>query len=502
MKTAKQKRFAAIFAGMLCISCLSAPLAVDAESAGTAGENDTIATAEELPLNTAVSGDISAKGDVDFYQFTLPEDGLLQVSMIADWVSDFGDSYRITFYDADGNQISQDDYVHSNTQFPANGWTAGVYYLSLAPYYADYPPASTYTLTANFTPKSQWESDSAYELEPNDSFSNANALTLSAPCRGVFHNYQDTDYYTFTTDQPGKLSVTLGDETQSSGYLGWSLFLYNGDREQIGKTELTQGTASVTIPEQGFDPGTFYIQVKTNAMTNGNWSGAEQYTLTADFTPTDSTYESEPNDSTSRADVMLPNTPVSGKLSDESDVDYYKVTLDSAAQFSLCLEHALPDDLSSSGTPWTVTCYPFDEKTGTLREDKAVTLDAALGKTKTESETVLVRGGTYYVEVRHKGYGGFSDLEYTLTMQAEMLTYTKGDANADGSIDSTDVFEMMYSCAKKAVGRTDDLLEGANFLAADIDENDTLDSTDIFYEMLYIASKGAGVPVDWDSIVK
>ena len=502
MKTAKQKRFAAIFAGMLCISCLSAPLAVDAESAGTAGENDTIATAEELPLNTAVSGDISAKGDVDFYQFTLPEDGLLQVSMIADWVSDFGDSYRITFYDADGNEISQDDYVHSNTQFPANGWTAGVYYLSLAPYYADYPPASTYTLTANFTPKSQWESDSAYELEPNDSFSNANALTLSAPCRGVFHNYQDTDYYTFTTDQPGKLSVTLGDETQSSGYLGWSLFLYNGDREQIGKTELTQGTASVTIPEQGFDPGTFYIQVKTNAMTNGNWSGAEQYTLTADFTPTDSTYESEPNDSTSRADVMLPNTPVSGKLSDESDVDYYKVTLDSAAQFSLCLEHALPDDLSSSGTPWTVTCYPFDEKTGTLREDKAVTLDAALGKTKTESETVLVRGGTYYVEVRHKGIGGFSDLEYTLTMQAEMLTYTKGDANADGSIDSTDVFEMMYSCAKKAVGRTDDLLEGENFLAADIDENGTLDSTDIFYEMLYIASKGAGVPVDWDSIVK
>ena len=109
MKTAKQKRFAAVFAGMLCISCLSAPLAVDAESAGTAGENDSIATAEELPLNTAVSGDISAKGDVDFYQFTLPEDGLLQVSMIADWVSDFGDSYRITFYDADGNEIELKD---------------------------------------------------------------------------------------------------------------------------------------------------------------------------------------------------------------------------------------------------------------------------------------------------------------------------------------------------------------------------------------------------------
>ena len=40
------------------------------------------------------------------------------------------------------------------------------------------------------------------------------------------------------------------------------------------------------------------------------------------------------------------------------------------------------------------------------------------------------------------------------------------------------------------------------YTARGLDEHDTLDSTDIFYEMLYIASKGAGVPVDWDSIVK
>ena len=109
--------------------------------------------------------------------------------------------------------------------------------------------------------------------------------------------------------------------------------------------------------------------------------------------------------------------------------------------------------------------------------------------------------GTYYLVVTST-INDAPDANYTLTVNAKEITYTKGDANADGSIDSTDVFEMMYSCAKKAVGRTDDLLEGENFLAADIDENGTLDSTDIFYEMLYIASKGAGVPVDWDSIVK
>ena len=74
MKTSKQKRFAAIFAGMLCISCLTAPFSATAETADTAGENDTLAAAEELPLNTAVSGEISAKGDMDYYKITLPED--------------------------------------------------------------------------------------------------------------------------------------------------------------------------------------------------------------------------------------------------------------------------------------------------------------------------------------------------------------------------------------------------------------------------------------------
>ena len=109
--------------------------------------------------------------------------------------------------------------------------------------------------------------------------------------------------------------------------------------------------------------------------------------------------------------------------------------------------------------------------------------------------------GTYYLIVKSTPNDA-PDINYTLTVNADAITYTKGDVNNDGNIDSTDVFEMMYSCALKAVGKTTGLLEGENFLAADIDENGTLDSTDIFYEMLYIASKGAGVPVDWDSIVK
>ena len=118
-----------------------------------------------------------------------------------------------------------------------------------------------------------------------------------------------------------------------------------------------------------------------------------------DFTPTGDTYESEPNDTTANADTLPVNAPVTGKLISVNDTDFYKVTLDSAAQFSLTLEHALPDNLSKSGNAWTVTCYQYDERTGSLRETPVLTMQAALEQTKATSDTALVRGGTFYVKV-------------------------------------------------------------------------------------------------------
>lgn len=500
MKTSKQKRFAAIFAGMLCISCLTAPFSATAETADTAGENDTLAAAEELPLNTAVSGEISAKGDVDYYKITLPEDGTLQMGMTADWVSGFGESYRVAFYTADGTTVFQDDYVAENIQFPADGWKAGVYYFSVKPEYDTYPPKSAYTLTANFTPKSQWATDSSYELEPNGNFNTANPIALATPCKGVFSDSNDADCYTFSTEEAGKISVILENPDQSTA--NCTVILYNEAQEPVGKAALRNNSTSVTIPEQGFNAGTFYVQVKTDNTLTNNWKYAEQYQLTVDFTPTGDTYESEPNDTTANADTLPVNAPVTGKLVSVNDTDFYKVTLNSAAQFSLTLEHALPDNLSKSGNAWTVTCYQYDEKAGSLRETPVLTMQTALEQTKTTSDTALVRGGTFYVKVENKSYSAFSDQEYTLTMQTELLTYEKGDVNADGSVDTQDLFEMLYSCAKSSAGIREDLLEGAAFLAADIDENDALDSTDIYYALLYIAQKSAGLPTSWESVVQ
>ena len=267
---------------------------------------------------------------------------------------------------------------------------------------------------------------------------------------------------------------------------------------QIGEASLAQGTAAVTIPEQGFDPGTFYIQVKTNALTNGNWSSAEQYTLVADFTPTDGSYESEPNDSLSQADKMQPNTPITGRLSAYSDTDYYRVTLDSAAQFSLTLEHALPENLKSD-TPWRIQCFRYDEASGSLAAEPMLSMDAALGDTMTESETALTRGGTFYIAVTSTTTA--SDMAYTLTMHAETLTYEKGDVNSDGAVNAMDVSALLVSSARQAVGYTEGVLTGENALAADVNEDGEINAMDASYILTYSAKMGAGLDVDWDSLI-
>ena len=354
MKTAKQKRFAAIFAGMLCISCLNAPLAVDAESAGTAGENDTIETAEAIDVNTEVTGNLSSDNDVDCYRLDLAEDSLWELSFHHKDISDSNVFWKYSIADSEGTVLKTWESRGSEVNLKTNkmGFAKGTYYIIVEPFWKD---STNYTLTVNSV------TTGTFETEKNDTIETANAISVA------------TDYI--------------------------------------------------------------------------------------------------------------------GNLYSKNDVDYYTFTLNNTSDVSIKFQHR---DISDSNVFWD--CTVINEN-----NTEMIKLSSKGSDVNNNSDTVRLSAGTYYVKVN--GVWN-SDANYTLTVNAKEITYTKGDANADGSIDSTDVFEMMYSCAKKAVGRTDDLLDGANFLAADIDENDTLDSTDIFYEMLYIASKGAGVPVDWDSIVK
>lgn len=77
----------------------------------------------------------------------------------------------------------------------------------------------------------------------------------------------------------------------------------------------------------------------------------------------------------------------------------------------------------------------------------------------------------------------------TTTTTTDAPANAVGDADGDGKIDSSDIFDIMLYVAYCAVGK-DGGLTADQIAAADVDKNGKVDSTDVFYVMYYVALKG------------
>ena len=326
------------------------------------------------------------------------------------------------------------------------------------------------------------------ESGENDTIETAEAIDVNTEVTGNLATKNDVDYYRLDLAENSLLELNFQHDRTDKSYELWDYSIADSNGTTIHTWGISGTQTNFTTPQMGFAKGTYYLVVTSTI----NDAPDINYTISANsVADVTGTFETEYNDDIDTASTLPLNTPCIGNLYATSDKDYYQLNLEEDSLLNLTFQH---DKTDRSYALWNYT----------IADSKGTTIHTwEISGTQTNFTTPQMRfaKGTYYLVVTST-INDAPDANYTLTVNAKEITYTKGDANADGSIDSTDVFEMMYSCAKKAVGRTDDLLEGENFLAADIDENGTLDSTDIFYEMLYIASKGAGVPVDWDSIVK
>ena len=481
MKQSTKKLLALLTAGMLCAGSLGA-LPAFAETEGESGENDTIDTAEAIDVNTEVTGNLSSEDDVDCYKVTLEQDGALALDFINENVNAYAYYWNISLLYEDGSKITSWDFYGTNKKasYTPVGLNAGTYYIEISK--SNSYSEKDYTFKANFLTSSD---TLTYESENNDTIDKADAIPTNMNICGNLHDEDDVDYYAIELTEPGAIGIDFINENVNAYAYYWNISLLYEDGSKITSWDYYGTNKKYSYTPIGLKAGIYYIKIcKSDSHSEKSYAFKANLSLGNDTL----IYESENNNSISNADEIPFNTEIMGNLVTEEDEDFYKVTLEQNGTLTL--------DFTNN----SVNAYGYFWKVSLLHEDgsEVTTWDVyGTNKKSTFTKTGL-KNGIYYIRITKSNTHSDKSYSFSITKSS----YTKGDANADGSIDSTDVFEMMYSCAKKAVGRTDDLLEGENFLAADIDENGTLDSTDIFYEMLYIASKGAGVPVDWDSIVK
>ena len=122
-----------------------------------------------------------------------------------------------------------------------------------------------------------------WESEWNDTKNTADKISLNKKYNGIFHGYEDVDYYKVTVNAAGKLKVKFAPDqnvdTDKVGY-GWNVNVYKGtNTKALISWSYLEKSASKTI---NVTKGTYYIKVEPAETFWG--SALEcQYNITANY---------------------------------------------------------------------------------------------------------------------------------------------------------------------------------------------------------------------------
>ena len=261
-------------------------------------------------------------------------------------------------------------------------------------------------------------------------------------------------------------------------------------------------TASATTTSTTTTSATSSTTNTTTTTTTASTTSSETTTTTSTTSGTTETSETtsttETGTSTSTSSSDTPEGQISVTISTES---VYCTAEDS--------------------TPFDLASFMSVSLVNAAGETVDVTADVTL---EYDSPAALFAArNTAYVEENLKAtYTAENGEVYEITGPMVYIG-KKGDANLDGKVDSTDIYELMRYIAYVGAGFSDTKLletspdaadENLSVLAyflADADTESTegkntaekrLDPQDMFYVMYYVANRGAGVPVTWSDIIR
>ncbi len=443
--------------------------------------NNDLETANTIAINTKYSGSIRNNTDVDYYAVTLEEAGSLAIQFENPEQSYSGFYWNVSLLYEDGTEVASWNQGGKSTKslFKSTGLRAGAYYIAIKN--SNEFSSDTYTFQAIFTSSTK---DQQYESENNDEIENANSFALNSTITGNLHKKTDVDYYELTLPEDGMISFTFKHKEQSYSSNYWKYSLTDADGTKICTWNIGGKTNSQQTSKMGLKKGTYLVKIESSSSDYSS----DDYNITNVFDTTGS-FEAESNDTISAANAIPVATACTGNLYKDNDVDYYSFTLENSNNVSLTFKQK---GQNYSTSYWIMQILSED---GEKLSEENVSGTALT----TSSESIKLDAGTYYVKI--SSAVDYSDANYTLTINADEITYLKGDVNGDGAVNAMDVSALLVSSARQAVGYTEGVLTGENALAADVNEDGEINAMDASYILTYSAKMGAGLDVDWDSLI-
>ena len=289
----------------------------------------------------------------------------------------------------------------------------------------------------------------------------------------------------------------------------------------------TSGTTSTTTTATTSATATTTTTVITSITTAS--ATTTSTTTTSATSSTTNTTTTTTTASTTSSETTTTTSTTSGK----TETSATTVTTETGTSTSTSSSDTPEGQISVTISTESVYCTAEDSTPFDLASFMSVSLVNAAGETVDVTADVTLeydspaalfaaRNTAYVAENLKATYTAENGEVYEIT--GPMLYIgKKGDANLDGKVDSTDIYELMRYIAYVGAGFSDTKLletspdaadENLSVLAyflADADTESTegkntaekrLDPQDMFYVMYYVANRGAGVPVTWSDIIR
>ena len=417
------KRYITIaFITMILLLCMS----INVFAANESESNNKRDQATTITLNSGMVGSISDGNDVDWYKFTLPQNGAVSISFTHTTLSSTNTYWEMYVYQTDGvTGIEGSSSLYWNIPGNENvttcefGLTAGTYYIKIVPYSSSRKETSPYTVTVNY------KQSSNYEKEVNNKAATATQIAVNSNYYGAINSGNDTDWYKFTTPSDGKITISFTHEILSSTNTYWEMYVYQTD----GVTGI-EGTSSiywnvpgnenVTTCEIGLKAGTYYIKI---APYSSSRRDSSTYTLKVNH-QSSNYYEKEINGKYATANTIKVNTDYYGAIISGNDTDWYKFTTTNNGKISVNFSHEV---LSSTNTYWEMYIYRDDGVTG-IEGSSSVYWSVPGNKNVTTSEIGLP-AGTYYIKIVPYSSSRKDSSTYTLKVNYEQTNNYEKEIN-------------------------------------------------------------------------
>ncbi len=399
------------------------------------GAGSSIGTAPSISLNAQYSDSITKDGETDYYKFTLPASGRINLKATL-----YMSEIYITIFDETGEEVWRESKSWNSTTQQIScdetiDLTSGIYYICFDEYWSGI--FGKYKFSLNFA--SANESFNEGNGGTDNLMTLANTIGHARTYYGQIAANDDMDYYKFTLENSGRIRL------QSTLYMeGNDISIFDPAGKEIWSEskDWNSTTQQISCDEIiDLTSGSYYI-----CFEKDFWGSTGNYNFRLNFTSANESFQEGNggnNNTIPVADSISLGKTYRGQVAKNDEKDFYRFSVSSIGKIQIRL---------SSVADLYLSLY---DASGERVDSWYVNTDSSKGRVDWDEIIELEKRGIYYfcVEDNETGSYNFSISSFTPSIQVKTSfkkTYGASDFYLNAKSNDEDA-DFLYSSSNRKV---------------------------------------------------